>query len=86
MVKIMNGEITAHPIYGTDERGNEDRTRQIAYVTPADDKDADWLLSRPRDDDGRSNFVWIRFGNGDLVLAVYPQGDTYLEISDTRNV
>lgn len=28
-------------------------------------------------DDGRSQWLWIRFANGDLVLACFPQGDTY---------
>ncbi len=28
-------------------------------------------------DDCRSQWVWIRFPNGDLFLACAPQGDTY---------
>lgn len=29
------------------------------------------------DEDGRSQFFWFRLDNGDLILGVYPQGDTY---------
>ncbi len=27
--------------------------------------------------DGRSEWRWFRLPNGDLILGVYPQGDTY---------
>ncbi len=30
-------------------------------------------------DDGRSEWRWFRLPNGDLILGVYPQGDTYCE-------
>lgn len=29
--------------------------------------------------DGRSQWVWCRLPNGDLMLGVFPQGDTYLD-------
>lgn len=28
-------------------------------------------------EDGRSQWLWVRFPNGDLMLATFPQGDTY---------
>lgn len=28
-------------------------------------------------EDGRSQWLWVRLGNGDLILGVFPQGDTY---------
>lgn len=34
------------------------------------------------DEDGRSQFMWIRLANGDLILGVYPQGDTYFEVEE----
>lgn len=38
------------------------------------------ILNAPEgDDDGRSQWYWIRLSNGDLVMACYPHGDTYLE-------
>lgn len=30
--------------------------------------------------DGRSEWMWLLLQNGDLVLGVFPQGDTYCEI------
>lgn len=40
------------------------------------------LNAAPEDADGhaRSQWVWIRFPNGDLVLATYPQDDTYFGV------
>lgn len=39
------------------------------------------VLGAPEDDlDGRSQWLWIRFPNGDLVLGVFPQGETYSAI------
>lgn len=35
------------------------------------------LSADPHDDDGRSEFFWLRLPNDSLVLACYPQGDTY---------
>ncbi len=29
------------------------------------------------ENDGRSQWVWVRFPNGDLLLGTFPQGDTY---------
>jgi hypothetical protein len=36
--------------------------------------------------DGRSQWVWIRLPDGDLVLAVYPQGDTYFATEHLRSI
>lgn len=30
-------------------------------------------------EDGRSQWVWVRFPNGDLMLGTFPQGETYFE-------
>ncbi len=37
-------------------------------------------------EDGRSQWVWVRLSTGDLVLAVFPQGDTYFATEDGRKV
>lgn len=54
----------------------------LATVHPADPAVAEWVLSQSADPlnmDGRSEFMWIRLANGDLILGVYPQGETYWE-------
>jgi hypothetical protein len=38
------------------------------------------ILSRTATDDGRSPFMWIRLATGDLILGVWPHGETYFEI------
>jgi hypothetical protein len=38
------------------------------------------------DNDGRSDFVWLRLPNGDLILGVWPQGDTYLTVVEMEDV
>lgn len=47
-------------------------------VHPASRESVDLVLSRSEDDpNGRSNWLWVRLPNGDLILGVFPQGDTY---------
>lgn len=57
-------------------------------LTDASNEAAQAVLEADLDSiDGRSQWVWIRFPNGDLFLAVAPQGDTYFEaegIEDAR--
>lgn len=31
-----------------------------------------------RTGDGRSEWFWVRMANGDLMLATFPQGETYM--------
>ncbi len=66
-------------IFMTDDTGRETEQR-IAYTQPAAAKDVEFVLSRPETDDGRSAWTWIRLQNGDLILGVYPCGETYFEI------
>lgn len=33
-------------------------------------------------DNGRSEWVWIRIPNGDLILGVFPRGDTYFDCEE----
>lgn len=38
------------------------------------------VLSKTESDpEGRSQWLWCRLPNGDVLLGVFPQGDTYLE-------
>lgn len=40
------------------------------------------VLAADRDsDDGRSQWVWLTFPNGDLALATFPQGSTYESVT-----
>lgn len=48
----------------------------VEYVLAADENSLD----------GCSQWVWVRLPNGDLVLGVFPQGDTYLSTEQWRSI
>lgn len=53
----------------------------FATVHPASKKAIKLVLSaKEGDDNGRSEYVWVRLMNGDLVLAIFPRGDTYFAV------
>ena len=58
-----------------------DEPVDLAWTTPAIQADADYVLNQPIEDDGRSEWTWIRFRDGTLALATFPCGDTYMEMS-----
>lgn len=61
--------------------------RHIATVTPASDAAVMRVMrASEHSPDGRSNPVWVRLENGDLLLGVYPQGDTCTEVADSERV
>lgn len=75
----MTGDIST---YVDDDTGNE-----IAWATAANPAHVADILSAPTDtNNGRSNWVWVRLSNGDLLLAVFPQGETYLKYADVAGV
>lgn len=75
MTKLAPHNTVADPEYGG---------HHLASVLPATKEQVDFVLSQSEDDeDGRSNWVWVRLANGDLILGVYPQGDTYETITQT---
>lgn len=37
-------------------------------------------ITPPDGNDGRSEYVWLRLANGDLILGVWPQGDLYFAV------
>lgn len=60
---------------------DEDPKRVIAMVHPASQQSVEYVLKQPENTmDGRSSWVWIRLPNGDLILGVFPQGDTYFSV------
>jgi hypothetical protein len=59
---------------------DEDPDRVLAYIHPADPLCVQRVLHAPTEGgNGRSPWMWLRLPNGDLMLGVFPQGDTYLE-------
>lgn len=64
--------------------GSETGLLKLARVVPADPADVAMVLAQPTTGhDGRSEWVWLRLRDGTLALATFPQGDTYMEISET---
>ena len=62
-------------------RDDDDERRVLARVHPASQKSVQCVLEQKEEGyDGRSNWVWVRLANGDLILGVFPQGDTYLSV------
>jgi len=69
--------INAHPVAELDEDGHP-TGRSLGYVFPAGNEAVRTVLAADEMSiDGRSNWVWLRLSNGDLILGVFPQGDTY---------
>lgn len=58
---------------------NDDCQRLLATIHPASEQSMQLVLAADEhSDDGRSQWVWLRLPNGDLILGVFPQGETYL--------
>jgi hypothetical protein len=57
----------------------DDEGRHLATVIPAKGGDVADLLRNPieEDQDGRSAWVWVTLANGDVMLATFPQGETF---------
>ncbi len=52
-------------------------------IHPASKESVNTVLNaNPNCIDGRSNWVWVRLPNGDLVLGVFPQGGTYFAVEE----
>lgn len=63
-----------------DDFGTPDRPT-LAWVHPASAKAVRKVLRQSTaTGHGRSDWVWLRLPNGDLIMGVFPQGDTYLEM------
>lgn len=67
----------AHALTDIDETG-ADTGVHLAWIQPASAESVRTVLTADENSgDGRSNWVWVRLRNGDLILGVFPQGDTY---------
>lgn len=54
-----------------------------ALVHPASPESVELVLnSDDESGDGRSPWIWLRLPNGDLILGVFPQGDTYFAVEN----
>jgi hypothetical protein len=74
-------KLQAHHVMLDHPEDFDARTYPIASVHPASPTSVALVLAADENsDDGRSNWVWVRLANGDLVLGIYPQGDTYCEV------
>ena len=59
-------------------RLDPDEGENVVTVFPASQESVNTVLAAGEDDpEGRSQWMWVRLGNGDLILGVYPQGETY---------
>jgi hypothetical protein len=66
-------KLTAHHTYD-----DEDPSRIIASIHPASAASIALVAKASESSlDGRSQFMWVRLPNGDLILGVFPQGETY---------
>jgi len=69
------------------KRDPEWETESIALRQNASQEMAEYVISQKEADlDGRSQYYWFRLSNGDLILGVYPCGDTYFETELDRTI
>lgn len=57
----------------------------LATAAVADKTVAEKVINSHVGDDGRSEWHWFRLANGDLILGVFPRGDTYMETEADPN-
>lgn len=55
----------------------------IIRIKPASQKSIDIIMKSDETSmDGRSNWLWLRLPDGDLIFGCYPEGDTYFATED----
>lgn len=65
----------------------EDGSIHLATVTPAKNAAVTEVLQADVSSmDGRSQWVWVRLADGTLILGVFPQGDTYMNVAEAEEV
>ena len=69
----------------TDMATDGNPAEAIVSLSDAEPNDVLHVLeadSMANDGHARSQWVWVRFPNGDLMLATFPQDDTYFAVAD----
>ena len=57
-----------------------------AFTTnPASETSIQTILNADVGDNGRSQWLWFRFPNGDLVFGCFPRGDAYFETENDHH-
>jgi hypothetical protein len=54
----------------------------VQYYPATERGIATMLAANPDDEDGRSEWLWIRLANGDLIFGCFPQAGTYFELEE----
>jgi hypothetical protein len=69
-------------LYIEDATGHE-TGEVLAYVEDAEPEDVMRVLDTAvGDGNGRTQWIWVRLQNGDLILGCFPTGETYEAVSD----
>lgn len=79
-------KLKEHDVIQDDDDAFAARPRHLAAIAPASKEMVELVLAADEQShNGRSQFVWVRLANGDLLLGVYPQGETYFETENDAN-
>jgi hypothetical protein len=70
--------ISEHTLYIDDD---DEGGQFLAQVKPASEQAVEQMLDVPQGH-GRSNWVWVRLQNGDLLLGFFPQQEMYVDCTD----
>lgn len=69
-----------------DDTPDDNPEHVIATLTPASEAAVNHVLAAdPDSPDGRSGWMWVRLVNGDLILGIFPQGDTYFDLESEHS-
>lgn len=63
---------------------HDDDGRVLATYIDASPEAVDFVLEQSEHDDGRSGWTWVTLPNGDVMLGVWPRGDTYMATETDR--
>jgi hypothetical protein len=80
-VRIDKADTRPYEIHhgeGDDWMAPDGKPWPIIARTAHEDVAREIIESDENDPDGRSQWLWFRFPNGDLILGVFPQGDMYM--------
>lgn len=65
---------------------DDDVPKHIIRSKPASEASVETMLNAdPTSMDGRSNWLWFRLPNGDLLFGCFPEGDTYFSTEEDHN-